>query len=109
MDLLTKQEELFLLAIFRIGQDAYLVNIRAHLKEHAEKTWPFGSIYITLEKLVKKGFIQTRAGAPSSTQGGKARKYYDLTQAGIEALQRNKRIHDKMWKEFAEYIPIVKT
>jgi len=108
MDLLTKQDELFLLAIFRIGQDAYLVNIREHLKVHTEKVWAFGSIYITLEKMVKKGLIKTRAGAPSSAQGGKARKYYDLTQAGIIALQNNKRIHDKMWKEFGEYIPAVK-
>ena len=62
MDLLTKQEELFLLAIFRIGEDAYLVNIREHLNRHAGKDWAFGSIYITLEKLRRKGLIETRIG-----------------------------------------------
>ncbi len=108
MKFLTKQEELFLLAIFRIGQDAYLVNIREHLKLHAGKDWAFGSIYITLEKLVQKGLTQTRIGTPSTSQGGKARKYYELTQAGIDALNKNKRIHDKMWKEFNEYIPALK-
>jgi PadR family transcriptional regulator PadR len=102
MELLTKQQELFLLAIFRIGQDAYLVNIREHLKQHTGKDWAFGSIYITLEKLVQKGLTRTRAGTPSASQGGKARKYYELTQAGIDALNENKRMHDKIWKEFNE-------
>lgn len=103
MELLTKQEELFLLAILGIGKDAYLVNIREHLKEHAGKDWAFGSIYITLEKLRKKGFIKARVGKPSSRQGGKAIKYYDLTKAGIQALRDNKRLHDKMWMEFVKH------
>jgi PadR family transcriptional regulator len=103
MDLLTKQEELFLLAVFRIGENAYLVNIREHLMEHAEKDWAFGSIYITLEKLRRKGLITTRVGDPSSSRGGKAIKYYEMTRAGIRALLENKRLHDKMWKEFSDF------
>jgi DNA-binding PadR family transcriptional regulator len=102
MNILTKQEELFLLAIFRIRKDAYLVNIREHLKKHTGKDWAFGSIYITLEKLHRKGYIKTRTGDPSSIQGGKAIKYYDLTEEGIRSLRENKRLHDKMWKEFVE-------
>lgn len=105
MHLLTKQEELLLLAIFRIQKDAYLVNIREHLKEHIGKEWAFGSIYITLEKLCRKGFVKNRIGAPTASQGGKAIKYYDLTESGIRILKENKHIHDKMWKQFAEYTP----
>jgi PadR family transcriptional regulator PadR len=102
MQLLTKQEELLLLAIFRIKKDAYLVNIREHLKKHIGKEWAFGSIYITLEKLCRKGFVKNRIGAPTSSQGGKAIKYYDLTESGIRILKENKRLYDKMWKEFAD-------
>jgi DNA-binding PadR family transcriptional regulator len=105
MHLLTKQEELLLLAIFRIQKDAYLVNIREHLKEHIGKDWAFGSIYITLEKLCRKGFVKNRIGSPTASQGGKAIKYYDLTESGIRILKENKRLHDKMWKGFAENIP----
>jgi PadR family transcriptional regulator PadR len=103
MHLLTKQEELLLLAIFRIQKDAYLVNIREHLKEHTGKEWAFGSIYITLEKLCRKGFVKNRIGVPTASQGGKAIKYYDLTESGIRILKENMRLHDKMWKEFAEH------
>lgn len=103
MELLTKQEELFLLAILGIGKDAYLVNIREHLKTHTGKDWAFGSIYITLEKLRKKGLIKAHVGKPSSRQGGKAIKYYVLTKEGIQTLRDNKRLHDKMWMEFVKH------
>lgn len=105
MHLLTKQEELFLLAIFRIRKDAYLVNIREHLKKHTGKEWAFGSLYITLEKLCRKDYVINRIGVPTSSQGGKAVKYYDLTKEGVRILKENKSLHDKMWKEFAEYSP----
>lgn len=103
MELLTKQEELFLLAVIAIGRDAYLVNIREHLKTQTGKDWAFGSIYITLEKLRKKGFLRASVGKPSSRQGGKAIKYYELTKEGIKALQDNKNLHDRMWKEFIKH------
>ncbi len=100
MKLITKQEELFLLAVFDIGENAYLVNIREHLKIQTGKDWAFGSIYITLEKLRKRGLIMARVGKPSARQGGKAIKYYKLSKEGIQTLRDNKRLHDKMWKEF---------
>jgi DNA-binding PadR family transcriptional regulator len=103
MELLTKQEELFLLAVFGIGQGAYLVNIREHLKKHTGRDWAFGSIYITLEKLRQRGLIKARVGKPSSRQGGKAIKYYDLTREGVQALEDNKRLNDKMWKVFVKH------
>ena len=101
MNILTKQEELFLLTIFRIRDNAYLVNIREHLIQHAGKDWAFGSVYMTLEKLKKKNLVDTRVGEPSATRGGKAIKYYELTDEGIKALQETKRLHDEMWKEFS--------
>jgi len=103
MRLLTKQEELFLLAVFGIGQDAYLVSIREHLKKHTGKEWAFGSIYITLEKLRRRGLIKARVGKPSARKGGKAIKYYELNKEGIQALRDNKRLHDKMWREFVKH------
>ena len=103
MEMLTKQEELFLLAIFRIGEKAYLVNIREHLIEHAGKDWAFGSVYTSLEKLVKKGLIKTSVGEPSTTRGGKAIKFYALTSKGVDALLDTKKLHDTMWREFGNF------
>ena len=103
MQLLSKQEEMFLLAIFRIKDGAYLVNIREHLIRHAGKDWAFGSVYISLEKLRKKGYVRIRVGEPSAARGGKAIKYYELTEEGIRILLETKRLQDAMWKEFNEF------
>lgn len=97
---LTKQEELFMLTVFSLKEPAYLVNIRNHLLEHTGKDWAFGSLYITLDKLRKKGLMDTYLGKPKGTQGGKAVKYYRLTKNGIDALTEAKRLQDVMWKEF---------
>lgn len=103
MELLTKQEEMFLLAVFGVGKNAYLVNIREYLKKHTGKDWAFGSIYITLEKLRKRGLIKTHVGKPTARQGGKAIKYYKLNEQGFQALRDNKHLQDRMWKEFVEH------
>lgn len=108
MNWLTKQEELFLLAIFRMKDDSYLVNIRDHLIEHTGKEWAFGSIYMTLERLRKKGLVETKIGSPSTERGGKAIKYYTLTDAGIKVLLDQKRVQDTMWKEFTDFALTVK-
>lgn len=107
MVILTKQEELFMLTIFRLQEPAYLVNIRNYLFEHTGKDWAFGSLYITLDKLRKKEFVETYTGKPRQTQGGKAIQYYRLTEEGLRVLAEAKRIHDVMWKGFSS--PISKT
>jgi len=101
MVILTKQEELFMLTIFRLQEPAYLVNIRNYLFEHTGKDWAFGSLYITLDKLRKKGFVETYTGKPRHTQGGKAIQYYRLTEEGLRVLAEAKRLHDVMWKGFS--------
>lgn len=101
MNLLTKQEELYLLTIHRLGEPAYLVNIRGHLLEHTGKDWAFGSLYITLTKLLKKGLLETYTGEPSANRGGKAIKYYRLTEEGMFALTEAKKLQDVMWSGFS--------
>ena len=101
MTYLTKQEELFMMAIFRLKEPAYLINIRNFLLDHTGKDWAFGSLYITLDKLKKKGLLKTYTGKPRRTQGGKAIQYYSLTDEGLQSLAEAKRIHDIMWEGFS--------
>jgi DNA-binding PadR family transcriptional regulator len=100
MTFLTKQEELFMLTIIRLKEPAYLVNIRNFLLEHTGKEWAFGSLYITLDKLKKKGLLETYTGKPKHTQGGKAIQYYRLTDDGFITLAKAKRLYDIMWEGF---------
>jgi len=105
MTYLTKQEELFMLAILRLKEPAYLVNIRNFLLEHTGKDWAFGSLYVTLDKLKKKDLLETYSGKPRKTQGGKAIQFYRVTHEGLHALAEAKRLHDKMWKGFSFSVP----
>ena len=107
MVILTKHEELFMLTIIRLEEPAYLVNIRNFLFEHTGRDWAFGSLYITLDKLRKKGFVETYTGEPRKTQGGKAIQYYRLTKEGLRVLAEAKKLHDVMWKSFS--LPTSKT
>ncbi len=104
MDLFSKQEELLMLTIFRLKEDAYLVTIRDHLLKHAKKDWAFGSLYVALDRLKKNGNVETYLGEPTSARGGKAIKYYRLTKEGIDALTETKKMHDVMWQEFSTSI-----
>lgn len=89
------------MAIFRLKEPAYLVNIRNFLLDHTGKDWAFGSLYITLDKLKKKGFLETYTGKPRRTQGGKAIQYYNLTDEGLQSLAEAKRMYDIMWEGFS--------
>ncbi len=104
MKFFTKQEELLLLAIFSIREGAYLVNIREMLINNTNKDWAFGSLYLALDRLKKEGFIETYLGDPMPTRGGKAIKYYKLTEKAVKELAENKAIQDKMWSDFSETI-----
>jgi DNA-binding PadR family transcriptional regulator len=101
---LTRQEELFMLTIFRLEEPAYLVNIRDHLLEYTGKDWAFGSIYITLNKLKKKDFVTSKTGSPMQKRGGKSIQYYELTGSGIKALTHSKQVQDVMWREFSAFL-----
>ena len=75
---------------------------RQYLIETAGKAWAFGSIYMSLEKLCKRGWVSSRIGEPSGARGGKAIKYYDITALGIRILRETKALQDRMWRVFSD-------
>ncbi|MCK5149192.1 PadR family transcriptional regulator [bacterium] len=100
MKYLTRKEELVLLAIFRMESHAYLVNIREYLNRHTNKKWTIGNVYVPLNRMSKIGFLESSIGEPNAKRGGKAIKYYRLTQLGYDALLEIKKVNDVMWDGF---------
>jgi PadR family transcriptional regulator PadR len=98
MKFLTRQEELVLLAIFQLRGNSYLVRIREHLIENTGKDWSISSVYVPLDRLTKMEFLKTTIGEPTSRRGGKAIKYYEITDDGRKALSEQKTINETMWK-----------
>jgi DNA-binding PadR family transcriptional regulator len=80
-------EQLVLLALARLGEDAYGVTIRALLMERTKRKPSFGAIYSTLRRMEEKGLVRSFEGEPEPVRGGRAKKHVALTAKGRAALR----------------------
>lgn len=94
---LTKPEELLLLAICNLKDEAYGVEILKFVSEKTGYEWSIGSIYVPLDKLAAKGLVEPYLGEATQKRGGKKKRYYKITKTGLDALLNSKKIHDDMW------------
>jgi DNA-binding PadR family transcriptional regulator len=102
MRLLTRAEEYVLLAVLKLGEEAYSLPILEHIEQSTRKKWTLGGIYIPLYRLEEKGFLRSDLGSPTRERGGKRKRYYRITRKGKEALKAHKRIQTAMWAEVGE-------
>ena len=89
-------EQLILLAILRLGEEAYGVTIRAELADRAGRTIAPGALYTALERLEGKALIASRMSDPTPQRGGRAKRYVTVTAAGKEALTRAVQAYDRL-------------
>ena len=99
MKILSRSEELVLLAIWKLEHDAYCVPIRNRLIKITGKNWSFGSIYDPLERLEKNGLLDSFLTDPINERGGRRKRIYRLTPMGRKALLEIKSIHDAIWAD----------
>lgn len=89
-------EQLVLLAILRLNDNAYGVTIRAELARRAGRSVAPGALYTALERLENKGFLSSRMGDPTPQRGGRAKRHVAVTAAGAEALTRALHASDRL-------------
>ena len=94
-------EELVLLAIGSLGNDAYGVTIKEILKEKTGKNPSVGALHSALYRLEEKEFVKTREGGATAERGGRRKKYYQLTAYGLKMLQETNELR----MSFAQNIP----
>ncbi len=99
---LTLIEQYILLSIFRLEKNAYLVTIREHIKKNTGKDMSIATIYVPLERLSRLGYLSTQLVKPAPKVGGRAIKYYRLTNAGVQALDEMKRIQERFWLGYSK-------
>ena len=102
MDILTRTEEIILLAIHRLGNNAYGVTIRQEVERLTSKSYSVGAIYVPLDRMAERGWLTTNTGSPTAVRGGRAKRFYELTPAGKQALLAAKRLHEKLWSGIPE-------
>ena len=84
-------EQLVLLALIRLGDEAYGMAVRRELEARAERDVSIGAVYATLDRLEGKGLVRSKTGDPSAERGGRARKCFIITAAGTRALERSQQ------------------
>ena len=89
-------EQLILLAILRLRDDAYGVSIRAELADRTGRNVAPGALYTALDRLESKGLITSRMSDPTPQRGGRAKRHVTVTAAGIEALTRAVRAYERL-------------
>lgn len=97
MVLMTRAEEIVLLAVYKLEDNAYGVTIREQIHEDIGRYWAFGVIYKTLKKMLVKDFVDKIPGDPLSERGGRTRYFYRITRKGFEALEEISQVHDSLW------------
>ncbi len=98
MKLLSRIEEIILLAIYRLGDEAYGMAIREEVIKATGKKWLLGAIYGPLGRLQKNGYVTSVMGEPTPERGGRAKVYYKVTKKGKSALVEIYRVQKMIWE-----------
>jgi len=86
--LLGSFEQMVLLAILQVGESAYAPLVLEKLEEGLGRKISRGSIYVTLDRLERKGLLRSRAGGPEGERGGRPKRYLAVTEQGVAALRQ---------------------
>jgi PadR family transcriptional regulator, regulatory protein PadR len=86
-----------LLAVTRLGDDAYGLAVRRDVSARTRRDYSVGAVYTTLERLESKGFVVSRKTEPVPTRGGRARRQFKVTGAGQRAIRNAERVAMSVW------------
>ena len=89
-------EQLVLLAVLRLGDEAYGMTVRQEIERQTGDSASLGAVYATLERLEQKGLVRSRPSAGGAARGGRARRYFNVEAVGSEALRRTFDATDRM-------------
>lgn len=95
-DQLGELEHQALLALLRLGEDAYTAPIVAELEERASRPTTLAAVYIVLRRLEEKGLVRSELRDPGP-EGGRDRRYFEVTDEGVERLRRARRAYERLW------------
>ena len=87
-----------LLAVMQSGVEAYAVRVHRELEERTNRRVAIGAVYITLERLVRKGWLASKLGDPSPERGGRAKRFYTVTARGKTVLRTEIRDMHRLWQ-----------
>jgi PadR family transcriptional regulator, regulatory protein PadR len=90
-------EELVLLTIASLGDDAYGVAIKKDIESRTDRSLSIGALHSTITRLEEKGFIKSWLGDPTQERGGRRKRFFELTTDGKAAVRKMKELRDELW------------
>jgi DNA-binding PadR family transcriptional regulator len=99
MRLISRLEEIILLSIWRLQENAYGITILDEVAKATGKAWLTGSIYASLGRLLKRKLVESYEGEPTPERGGRRKVLYKLTPLGQQALIEVRKVNSAIWAE----------
>jgi PadR family transcriptional regulator, regulatory protein PadR len=96
-------EELVLLTIAALVNEAYSVGICDELEKRTGRATKLGVVHAVLNRLEEKGYVKSALGEATSVRGGKRKRFYSITSAGKAALIKSKEVRDELWRLIPKY------
>lgn len=96
--LLTDFELMLLLAILRVGDEAYGVEIAREIEATASRRVQLGAAYAALGRLEQQGLVGSRNGEPTARRGGRAKRYFHVTPLGLTAVKATRGALTALWR-----------
>lgn len=97
-DALTQFEQLVLLALVRLGEDAYGVPIQEEIAERTGRVASLAATYTALERLEGRSFVESWVSEPVAVRGGRSRKHFRICKAGATALRESQQAMKRTWQ-----------
>lgn len=95
-------EELTLLAVRALGDRTYAVPVQQFVEESTGRSVSLGAVYAALGRLELKGFVRSELGEATAQRGGKPKRLYDVTAAGLRTARELHRVRVRIWQTIAE-------
>ena len=93
-------EELILLCVCSLGDEAYAARIQERLEEDAGRSVALGAVYSALDRMERKGYARSRLGEPTAVRGGRRKRFYAATASGLAALEELRSARQRLWVRF---------
>lgn len=94
---LNETEQMVLLALVHLGEDAYGVTVRQEIEERSGRSVSIAAVYACLDRLERRGHAESWLSEPTPERGGRARKHFRITPTGAAALKAARRAMNRMW------------
>ena len=91
-------EELVLLGVCILGEEAYGVSVKREVEKHTGRTILLGAIHITLYRLQDKGLLKSEMGGNTKKRGDRRKRLFTVTDTGMQQLQASQDVRQKMWQ-----------